>query len=154
MITYTNVNFHLYAFLQICIMKMETKSERRVTPMKLKKLNRHISICKMESVDNVDLTRDFYFLGKTSRDITLVCNTSEAPENVLERSDGWSAFVIDEEMDLTMVGVMSELSGVLAKNHIGMFAASSYTTDYVLVKTIHFEEAMFALAQAGYEIVN
>lgn len=122
--------------------------------MKLKRLNRHISICKMANVDDVDLTKDFYFLVKTSRDITLVCNTSEAPENTLERSDGWRAFVIDDVMDLTMVGVMSEISGILAKNNIGMFATSCYTTDYVLVKEQQFESAMFALAENGYDVTD
>ncbi len=122
--------------------------------MKLKKLNRHLSILKMASVDDVDFSRDFYFLGKTSRDITLVCNTSEAPANYLEKDDGWKAFVIDEVMGLTEVGIMSEISGVLAKNSIGMFAASSYTSDYILVKEQNFEKAMFALAQDGYTVVD
>ncbi len=120
--------------------------------MKLKKLERHLSICKLESVADVDLSKDFYFLGKTRRDITLVCNTSEAPATYIEKDDGWKAFVIDEVMGLTEVGIMSAISGVLAKNGIGMFAASSYTSDYILVKEQNYEKAMFALAQDGYEI--
>ena len=122
--------------------------------MKLKKLDRNLSICKLASVDGVDLSKDFYFLGKTSREYTLVCNTSEAPADTLAREDGWKAFVIDEVMDLDTVGVMAELSGILAKHQIGLFAASAYTTDYILVKESRFEEALFALAQEGYSFAE
>ena len=122
--------------------------------MKLKKLNRNLSVCKLASPDNVDLTKDFYFLSKTRRDVTLVCNTSEAPEDCIAREDGWKAFVIDEVMDLNTVGVMAELSGILAKQKISIYALSSYSTDYILVKEHQFEAATFALAQEGYSFTE
>ncbi|MBR3141883.1 MAG: ACT domain-containing protein, partial [Clostridiales bacterium] len=44
-------------------------------------------------------------------------------------------------------------SGVLADNKIGIFAVSTYNTDYILVKKENFGRALEALEEAGYHIV-
>ena len=44
------------------------------------------------------------------------------------------------------------LSAILAENKIGIFAVSTYNTDYILVKEENFERALKALSDAGYQI--
>ena len=39
----------------------------------------------------------------------------------------------------------------LAENGIGIFAVSTYNTDYILVRGENFEQAMGVLEKAGYE---
>ena len=51
-----------------------------------------------------------------------------------------------------MVGILSGISSVLAENKIGIFAVSTFNTDYVLVKKGNFEHALAVLTAAGYEI--
>ena len=46
-----------------------------------------------------------------------------------------------------------KLSGILAENHIGIFAVSTYNTDYILVKEENFERVLEVLASKGYTIV-
>jgi len=41
----------------------------------------------------------------------------------------------------------------LAENHIGIFAISTYNTDYILVKKDNYNMAIHTLANAGYSIV-
>jgi len=45
------------------------------------------------------------------------------------------------------------ISGILADNKIGIFAVSTYNTDYILVKKENFDKAMQVLSDAGYTII-
>ena len=51
------------------------------------------------------------------------------------------------------MGILSKLSGILAENHIGIFAVSTYNTDYILVKKENLTKALDVLAGAGYLIL-
>ena len=42
---------------------------------------------------------------------------------------------------------------MLAENKIGIFAVSTYNTDYILTKRENFEKAIQVLENAGYTIV-
>ncbi len=48
---------------------------------------------------------------------------------------------------------LSEISGILADNNIGIFSVSTFNTDYILVKEENFDRALKVLAFAGYNIV-
>ena len=54
-------------------------------------------------------------------------------------------------LDFSLTGILSGLSAVLAENGIGIFAVSTWNTDYILVKAEHFDRAAAALTAAGYE---
>ena len=121
--------------------------------MKLKKLSHELTVCKVASMDDIDLSGDFFFIGKTDEEISLVCLTSDAPTQTLEREDGWKGFRIEGVLDFSLIGILSRISGVLAESGIGIFAVSTYNTDYILVKGDSFDKAAEALAAAGYSIV-
>ena len=70
-----------------------------------------------------------------------------------DRDDGWRGFRIQGQLDFSLIGILSELSAILARNRIGIFAVSTYNTDYILVKEENFEKAMRVLAEAGYRVV-
>ena len=50
--------------------------------MKIKKLEYDFTVCKVKSVDNIDLAKPFYFVGKTDEEISLVCRTEDTPTDV------------------------------------------------------------------------
>lgn len=56
------------------------------------------------------------------------------------------------ELDFSLIGILSRITGIMTENNIGVFAISTYNTDYVLVKKENFEKALQALADAGYII--
>ncbi|MBR2295040.1 MAG: ACT domain-containing protein [Clostridiales bacterium] len=122
--------------------------------MELKVLDMDLSVCKVSSVDDIDQGADFFFVGKTDEEISLVCETSHVPSSVLVRDDGWKGFRIVGELDFSLIGILSRISSVLADNKIGIFAVSTYNTDYILVRGSDLERALNALASSGYEIVR
>lgn len=121
--------------------------------MELKKLDYAFTVCKVTSEIDIDLNKGFFFIGKTDEEYSLVCITEDTPTNTIERDDGWKGFRIQGVLDFSMIGILSKLSGILADNKIGIFAVSTFNTDYILVKEENFDKALNVLALAGYDIV-
>lgn len=121
--------------------------------MELKKLDHALTVCKVPSEKDFDLSREFYFIGRTDEEFSLVCRTVDTPANTTEREDGWKGFRIQGVLDFSLIGILSKISGILAENGVGIFAVSTYNTDYVLMKADQFDAGMKALADAGYTIV-
>lgn len=120
--------------------------------MKLKSLPFELTVCKVADVSAVDLSAGFYFIGRTDEEISLVCETSYVPSSAVARDDGWKAFRIEGVLDFSLIGILLKISSILAENKIGIFAVSTFNTDYILVKKENFERALKALSDAGYEI--
>lgn len=122
--------------------------------MKLKKLPYELTVCKVETVSEINLGADLCFVGKTDEEISLVCKTEDAPAETVERDDGWRGFRIEGVLDFSLIGILSKLSSILAENRIGIFAVSTFNTDYILVKEDNFDRAMAVLAAKGYEVTE
>lgn len=121
--------------------------------LELKQLEYDLTVCKLASVTENDLSREFYFIGKTDEEFSMVCRTEDTPEMVTERDDGWKGFRIQGVLDFSLTGILSKLSGILAEHKIGIFAVSTFNTDYILVKQENFERTLQVLADAGYTVV-
>ena len=121
--------------------------------MELKRIDCKLTVCKVTEVSSINLESDFYFIGKTDEEISLVCKTGDTPINTVERDDGWRGFRIQGILDFSLIGILSKLSGILAEHKIGIFAVSTYNTDYILVKEENFERALNVLAAEGYTVV-
>ena len=122
--------------------------------MKLKKLPYALTVCKLDSAERIDLNAGFYFIGRTEEEISLVCRTECVRAGTVAREDGWRGFRIEGTLDFSLIGILSPITAILAENKIGIFAVSTYNTDYVLVKEENFEKALAALSAAGYEITE
>lgn len=121
--------------------------------MELKKLEYDLTVCKVEAIMDIDMAADFFFIGKTDEEMSLVCKTDDTPINTTERDDGWKGFRIQGVLDFSLIGILSKLSGILAENNIGIFAVSTFNTDYILVKAENYEKALSVLSAEGYTIV-
>ena len=88
--------------------------------MELKKIGHKLTVCKVIDISNIDLTADFYFIGKTDEEVSLVCKTEDTPQYTTERDDGWRGFRIQGVLDFSLIGILSRLSGILAEHKIGM----------------------------------
>jgi hypothetical protein len=119
--------------------------------MELKRIDGQFTVCKLKSVADIDLHQEFYFIGRTDEEISLVCKTEDTPVETLERDDGWRAFRIQGTLDFSLIGILSKISAILAENKIGIFAVSTYNTDYILVKEDNFETALMALEKKSAE---
>ena len=121
--------------------------------MTIRRIDARFSVCKVADYSGVDMTRPFVFIGKTDEENSLVCPERDVPANTTEREDGWMAFRIEGTLDFSLVGILAKISGLLAAQRIGLFAVSTYNTDYILTKADDYERALAALKQAGYAIV-
>lgn len=121
--------------------------------MNLKQIPYKLTVCKVSDISDIDINVDFYFIGRTDEEVSLVCKTQDTPMNTLERDDGWRGFRIQGVLDFSLIGILSKLSGILAEHQIGIFAVSTYNTDYILVKEENFERALKVLVSEGYTIV-
>lgn len=122
--------------------------------MKIKKINGDFSICKVADFSAVNLNAVYCFLGKTDAENSLVCLTNDVPANVIKRDDGWKAFRIQGELDFALVGILAKISALLAKHEIGIFALSTFNTDYILTKKETYQKALHILHTHGYEIIT
>lgn len=122
--------------------------------MEIKPIRQKLSVCRLADLSQVNLQAEYCFLGKTDEELSLVCGTDQVPENAVAREDGWLAFRIQGVLDFSLVGILSDISALLAREKIGIFAVSTYNTDYILTKEENFERALAALERAGYRIVD
>ena len=117
-------------------------------------LEQDFSVCKVKDYSQIDLNRPFVFTGSTDEEKSLVCPTASVPSNTVERDDGWNAFRINGILDFSLIGILARISGVLAENGIGIFAVSTFNTDYIFVKKTNFDKSIKALGDAGFIIVK
>ena len=122
--------------------------------MELKLLHKDFSVCKVEDFSQVNLDAEFCFLGKTDEENSLVCMTEKVPSNVIQRDDGWKGFRIQGVLDFSLIGILAEISAILAENGISIFAVSTYNTDYILIKNEKYQKALDVLKASGYQITD
>ena len=118
--------------------------------MELKIIEQDFSICKLEDLSQVDYSDEFCFISKTDEELSLVCSTSLVPKNTIECDNGWKAFRIQGVLDFSLIGILSRISSLLAENHIGIFAVSTFNTDYILTKEENFQKSIKVLESNGY----
>jgi hypothetical protein len=82
---------------------------------------------------------------------TLVCPLRQAPPEA-ETDAGWRCFRIEQSFDFSVPGILASVLEPLAKAGIGIFATSTFSTDYVLVKEQDVGRAMEALRAAGHQV--
>lgn len=120
--------------------------------MEIKIINQDFSIWKVQDLSEVDYSDEFCFIGKTDEELSLVCSTNRVPKNVIECDNGWKAFRMQGVLDFSLIGILSKISTLLAENKIGIFAVSTYNTDYILTKEENFEKSIKVLEHNGYII--
>lgn len=120
--------------------------------MELKRLEHPLTVCKVADISDIDVNDDFYFIGKTDEEISLVCKTENTPQKTIAREDGWRGFRIQGVLDFSLIGILAKISGILAEHKIGIYAVSTFNTDYILVKEENYMRALEALASEGYTV--
>jgi uncharacterized protein len=92
-------------------------------------------------------------LTVTADEVSIVCAEDAAPEGA-EVAPGWRAMRVAGELDFALIGILFALTGTLAGAGISVFALSTYTTDYLLVRAAELDQAVAALRAAGHIIVE
>jgi hypothetical protein len=92
---------------------------------------------------------DHYFIGKTHDELSIV-----APQKLsiaaIETDFDWRLMEILGPVNLSLVGIMSQISGVLANAKVSILVLSTFDTDFILVKDAQLPTAIAALKKAEY----
>ena len=112
-------------------------------------LPQSLTVCKVSDLTGVAMS-GLVFIGHTDSELSLVCETERTPANTVAREDGWRALRVAGTLDFSLTGILSEIATVLADAKIGIFAVSTYDTDYILVKQEHLDRAVEVLKAAEY----
>ena len=67
---------------------------------------------------------------------------------------GWLALKLQGPFPFSLTGILVSFLQPLAEAEIGIFAISTFDTDYVLVKSAHADAAVAALTAAGHEQIE
>lgn len=94
----------------------------------------------------------FFSLTKTKEELSIVCELSIVPKEMKEQNS-WRVFKIKGQMDFDLTGILNQVLTPLAENNIGIFAISTYDTDYVLVQEKDYDNAIEILKRL-FEIEN
>lgn len=134
-------------------MKYINLNLKREVGMEIKKIDYMFSVCKVKNFSMVNMENEYCFIGKTDEEKSLVCIEENVPNNVIEQDNGWKAFRIQGVLDFSLIGILSKISTLLTENNIGIFAISTYNTDYILTKEDNYSKALEVLSNAGYQII-
>lgn len=119
--------------------------------MKISVLEDCYSVLKYEKMpQNLDGT---YFTAKTEDEVSVLCKTHLAPENFLEKEDGFRGLKIEGTLDFGLLGVISRITSILADNDISVFVVSTFNTDYFFIKEENLSISCQLLFQSGYDII-
>ena len=96
---------------------------------------------------------EFLSITKTAEELSIVCLSGVIPESV-KKDAGWKVLKIEGILSFGLVGVLAQVSAVLAEAEVSIFAISTYNTDYILVKNKDFDAAVVVLRNDGHEVVQ
>ncbi len=127
----------------------------KILTMKVLKSNFSVvRLAQDEDIPKWALDSECYSITKTEDELSILCDSQCVPKNSqLVVEDNWKAFKVLGPLDFSLVGILSNISKVLADASISIFAISTYDTDYILVKENDLSGAVTALANNNYEIV-
>lgn len=120
--------------------------------MTLQKLDGEFAVCKIASLEHVQLERAFTFLSKTDEELSLVCPVEAVPQDATVAERDWRGLKICGVLDFGLVGIIARISSLLAEAGISVFVISTYNTDYVFLKRPQYEPAIALLQENGYDI--
>jgi len=93
----------------------------------------------------------FSLVVQAVEETTLVCPLYQAPPEA-ETDAGWRCFRIMQSFDFGVPGILASVLDPLAEAGIGIFATSTFSTDYVLLKEQDADRAVGALQAAGHRV--
>ena len=122
--------------------------------MKITVLADELAVCRLGSEKTLPAWAKmgaFFSVTRTPDEISVVCSQENVPEN-LPCEKNWRALKVEGPLDFSLVGILADISAVLAGEEISIFAVSTYDTDYILLKSKDVQRALQALAAGGYGI--
>ncbi|MGH8026346.1 MAG: ACT domain-containing protein [Pseudoxanthomonas sp.] len=95
----------------------------------------------------------FATVSWTGDELSILCDESQVPEEA-QCERGWRCLMLQGPFAFDQTGILLQVLQPLAEAKIGIFALSTFDTDYVLVKSEFFERAKQALTESGLSLTD
>ncbi|HEY1375170.1 MAG TPA: ACT domain-containing protein [Gemmataceae bacterium] len=110
------------------------------------------AVCKLPPTSAIPpwaTAGDLFSVTRTPDEVSVVCRQELVPAGA-QAEVGWRCLRVAGAMPFTLVGVLASLTGPVAAAGVGVFAVSTFDTDYLLIQEAKFPEAVDALRAAGH----
>jgi len=94
---------------------------------------------------------DVFSVTRTVEELSVVCRQEMVPTGMHAEVD-WRCLRVTGTMPITLVGVLASLTRPVAAAGVGIFAVSTFDTDYLFFKEAEFRAAVAALRGAGHSV--
>ena len=95
----------------------------------------------------------FLSITRSVNELSIVCDQESVPA-VIHAERDWACLQLQGPFPFEMTGVLAAILNPLAAAEVGIFAVSTFDTDYILVKGDRLEAANAALQNAGHERIG
>ena len=123
-------------------------------PLTLLEVAGRFAVCKLppgSAVPAWATAGEVFSVTRTGDELSVVCRQDVVPEG-RQAEVGWRCLRVAGAMPFTLVGVLASLTAPIAKAGVGVFAVSTFDTDYLLVKEAEIPKAVDALRAAGHRV--
>lgn len=123
--------------------------------LNMKLLDGKYGVCRLstdEAVPSWAFKGEFFSITKTEDELSIVCLEENISEKI-KSEKGWRVLKVEGPLDFSLVGILSKISGLMAKNDISIFAISTYDTDYILIKDENIKKAIEVLNEDYYNVM-
>jgi hypothetical protein len=95
----------------------------------------------------------FWTVSSSREEMTLVCRAARIPPGV-QSSGGWRCLRIEQHFSFEVPGVLASVLNPLSEAGVGIFANSTFSTDYVFIMGSDLDKAVAALKAHGHDITS
>jgi hypothetical protein len=114
-----------------------------------------LAICRLEPDAPVpgwvNDSGGFVTVSRTTEELSITAVQRVVPPDVRCERD-YRAFRVRGPLPLDLIGILAAIANPLAEAGLGIFAISTFDTDYVLVKSRDLAVAVAALETAGHQV--
>jgi len=125
-----------------------------MNPLTLIALEGSFAVCRLPAGSEPPGLADalpFSSITRSGDEVSIVCPLERAP-SFGQAEAPWRCLRIAGVLDFAMVGVLASVLSPLADAGVPVFVTSTFDTDYLMIKEIHFEKAVEVLRRAGHRV--
>ncbi len=126
--------------------------------LNLSLLKGHFAVVQLEANAGIPawaLQGEFFTVSRSSEELSIVCLESNVPDDsALRLERDWACLKLQGPFEFSMTGILLSVLEPLAKVQVGIFAISTFNTDYVLIKNGLLETAIAALESVGHRVAR
>ena len=112
------------------------------------------AVCQLEADEPLPPwlpTAPFWTVTRADDELSIVCSADVVPADRAHES-GWRLLRLAGPFPFDLTGILASVLTPLAAADVGIFAISTFNTDYLLVRHVRLAAAIAALRAAGHVV--